>query len=108
MICKWCPQLDTALYCTIPALAGYSSYSVRIPHTWMKASFHICSTTLHAWQHDPSHLFLTTSFASIRTEPSQTICGCIIRSFPDRQLATMRVIDLSSVLRLLLLRRQGS
>src|SRR5467141_1373472 len=74
----------------------------------MKASFHICGTTLHARQYNPSHLLPTTSFASVRTKPSRTICGCIIGSFPDRRLATTRVIDLGVVLRLLLLQRQRS
>src|SRR5882672_4375853 len=96
------------LYCTIPALAGYSSYLVGIPRTRMKASFHICGTTLHAWQHDLSHLLPTTSFASVRTELSQTNRGCIIGSVPDRRLATTCVIDLGAVLGFLLLRRQGS
>src|SRR5882672_439197 len=97
-----------AVYCTTLALAGYSSYLVRIPRILMKASFHICGTTLHAWQHDPSHLLLTISFASIRTEPSRTIRRCIIGSFPDKRLTATCVIDLGPVLQLLLLRRQGS
>src|SRR5882672_10342595 len=79
------------MYCTTPALAGYSSYSVRIPRTQMEPSFHICGTTLHARQHDPSHLLPTISIASVRTEPSRAEL-CIIGSFPDRWLTTTRVM----------------
>src|SRR5882672_5247029 len=79
--------LTSPVYCTTPALAGYSSYSVRIPRILMKASFHICGTTLHARQHDPSHLLPSISFASIQTELSRTICGSLIGSFPDRHLS---------------------
>src|SRR5882672_9534726 len=95
---------EATVYCTIPALAGYSSYSVRIPSTRMKASFHICSTTLHARQHSPSHLLPTTSLL-----PSEPSC---LRM--HHRIISMRMViyhachDLGPVLRLLLLRRQGS
>src|SRR5882672_3049271 len=79
------------MYCTTPALAGYPLYSVRIPRTRMEPLFHICGTTLHARQRDPSHLLPTISIASVRTEPSRAEL-CIIGSFPDRQLTTTRVM----------------
>ena len=80
------------MYCTTPALEGYPSYSVRIPHTRMEPSFHICGTTLHARQHDPFHLLPTISIASVRAELSRAEL-CIIGSFPDRQLTTTRVMS---------------
>src|SRR5882672_6706788 len=93
------------VYCTTPALEGYSSYSVRIPHTRMEPSFHICSTTLHARQHNPSHLLLTISFASVQTEPSRAMHH---RIFPRQTVNCHARHDLDSALRLLLLQRQGS
>src|SRR5882672_10061376 len=80
------------LYCTTLALAGYSSYSVKIPRTRMKALFHICSTTLHAWQHEPSHSDHHHCLRPNRTEPSRATHGFIIRSLPDGRLATMCVM----------------
>src|SRR5882672_9235140 len=98
---------EATVYCTIPALAGYSSYSVRIPSTRMKASFHICGTTLHARQHSPSHLLPTTSLLPSKpSEPSYLQM--------HHRIISMRTViyharhDLGQVLRLLLLQRQGS
>src|SRR5882672_4500126 len=101
---------EATVYCTIPALAGYSSYLVRIPSTRMEASFHICGTTLHARQHSPSHLLPTTSLLpSEPSEPSEPSC----LQMHHRIISMWMVIyhthhDLGPVLQLLLLRRQGS